>query len=283
MIDSPLAAVAALLECPVCRSSIDLDSGALLCVRGHSFDVARQGYVSLSVGAPKFSGDTADMLAARGRFLDSGHFAPITAAILDATGSPSTVLEVGAGTGHYVAAVLDARPDAVGIGIDVAKPAGRRLARMHPRLAAVVADGWQRLPLRDNSIDVALSIFAPRNTAEIRRVLTSEGTFVVVTPTPRHLAELIDPLGMVAVDTNKAARLSETMSATFERCERRLIEHAVQLDHGAVDDVVAMGPSAFHMSPGERAERIARLPNPVTVTVSVVLQTYRPRMAITSA
>ena len=46
-------------------------------------------------------------------------------------------------------AVLAALPDAVGLALDVSKPALRRAARAHPRAAAALADTWQRLPLAD--------------------------------------------------------------------------------------------------------------------------------------
>lgn len=45
-----LDAVTDLLACPQCERGLDLDDGVLLCEAGHSFDVARQGYVSLLTG-----------------------------------------------------------------------------------------------------------------------------------------------------------------------------------------------------------------------------------------
>ncbi len=74
-----------LLACPHCDGSMDLDDAAVLCERGHSFDVARQGYVSLLTGAATpFTGDTADMIAARGDFLDTGYYDPVRGAVASA-------------------------------------------------------------------------------------------------------------------------------------------------------------------------------------------------------
>ena len=56
-------------------------------------------------------------------------------------------MDVGAGTGHHLAAVLDALPDARGIAIDASPAALRRAARAHERAAAVGADAWKPLPL----------------------------------------------------------------------------------------------------------------------------------------
>lgn len=271
-----------LLACPQCGDELDLLDRALVCARGHSFDIARQGYVTLLTGAAtKFSGDSPEMIAAREAFLGAGHFDPLMAAVADAvvqTGEHEgavSVLEIGAGTGHYLARVLDALPDSQGIGLDVSKPAARRLARAHPRAAAVVADVWRQLPVRDHALTHVLSIFAPRNAAEIDRVLTDRGTLVVLTPTDRHLGELVDRFDMVRVDDRKVERLGETVAGRFDRTGRVPVEVRMPLSHQDVRNLVGMGPSARHLTAERLEESIAGLPDPFPVTASVVVSTYR--------
>ncbi|MEU7633107.1 putative RNA methyltransferase [Nocardia sp. NPDC049220] len=252
---------------------------ALRCGRGHSFDVARQGYVSLLTGAStKMTGDTAAMLDARATFQSGGHFAPIADAVSRAVTAAQrpdgSVLEVGAGTGYYLAAVLDAAPSTVGIGLDVAKPAVRRCARTHPRAAAVLADAWLGVPIRDGAVNRVLSVFAPRNPREIARILADDGRFVVATPTERHLGELIGPLDMVRVDPDKDRRLDNAMSGHFETVEHTLVEYPMTLDRSDVANVVGMGPSAHHATATDA--RLAQLSETVEVTASVVVASYRP-------
>ncbi|HEY5858084.1 MAG TPA: methyltransferase type 11 [Aldersonia sp.] len=278
------SAVVDLLACPECESDLEIVERTLLCATGHSFDIARQGYVSLLTGAAtKMTGDTAEMVLARDQFLAAGHFAPIAAAVTEAVAAssagPARVLEIGAGTGYYLAHVLDAQPDGCGVGLDVAKPAARRLARAHPRAGAVVADAWQRLPLRGAAFTHALSVFAPRNAAEVWRCLTDDGTYVVVTPTAQHLRELIAPLGMVGVDADKTHRLGEAMSGWFERASRTTVEFEMSLAPADIEAVVGMGPSGHHLSAATRTARIAALRadvTGVTVTASVQVSCYRP-------
>lgn len=269
-----------LLACPHCGDEFDLSDGALLCTRGHSFDIARQGYVSLLPRASKFTGDSAEMIAARAHFLDSGRFDPLRQAVAVATAAAdvpdAAILEVGAGTGHYLATVLDELPGARGIGVDVSKAAARRLARSHPRAAAVVADVWSQLPVRDHAVSHVLSVFAPRNPVELRRVLRSDGELVVLTPTDRHLSELVELLGLVRVDENKTVRLGATMSGHFDRVDRVAVEYPMELTHDQVEQLVAMGPSARHLGEQARTEAISGLPERVTVTASVTVGRYRP-------
>ncbi|MFQ6326000.1 putative RNA methyltransferase [Nocardia sp. CWNU-33] len=273
---SALADVAGLLACPECGLGFEPQDRVLRCGAGHSFDIARQGYVSLLTGAStKMTGDTAAMLDARAAFQGKGHFAPIAVAVAAAIGSTSgTVLEVGAGTGYYLAGVLDGAPDARGVALDVAKPAARRNARAHPRAASVLADAWRGLPIRDGALSRVLSVFAPRNPGEVARVLAVDGSFIVATPTERHLAELIQPLGMLTVDPDKDRRLGAAMSGHFDAIERTLVECSMKLDRADVANVVAMGPSGHHADHADDP-RIAAMPETVEVTASVLVSSYR--------
>jgi 23S rRNA (guanine745-N1)-methyltransferase len=77
-----LDAVAGYLRCPVCREPVQVSGGQLVCERRHGFDIARQGYASLigGRGGPG-TGDTAEMVAARERFLGGGHYRPLATAL----------------------------------------------------------------------------------------------------------------------------------------------------------------------------------------------------------
>lgn len=255
-----------LLRCPVCRADLSRSGPAVRCPAGHSFDVARQGYLSLLPGGAG-TADTAEMVAARSRFLSAGHYDAIGDALAVAVG-PGPVVDVGAGTGHHLARVLAVR-GGTGLAVDLSRYAARRAAGAHPRIGAVVADAWRELPVRDGAAGTVLSVFAPRGPAEAARVLRPGGRLVVVTPTPRHLAELVGPLGLVTVDPDKDARLQRRL-AGFALRTSELVEHRLPLSAGDVRDVVAMGPSARHVDP-------AALPAAdVEATLSVRVAVYSP-------
>jgi 23S rRNA (guanine745-N1)-methyltransferase len=273
-----LAAVAPHLRCPVCGGPLALDERALACPQGHRYDVARQGHVSLP--APRgrsAAGDPAAMVAARAAFLDAGYYAPIARAVADAAraaGPPAQALvaDLGAGTGYHLAAVLEALPRAHGIALDASRPALRRAARAHPRIAAVVCDVWRELPLQDAAADLVLDVFAPRNGGEIVRVLAPDGALIVVTPTPAHLRELVDRLGMLGVDPDKPARLQAEL-APLRAVDRRPVEFAMELGAGDAQALVAMGPSGHHLQPEDVRERLGG--GTAAVTASVTVETFR--------
>jgi 23S rRNA (guanine745-N1)-methyltransferase len=267
------------LRCPNCGSELAEARGELRCPRGHSFDVARQGYVNLAGGRVTHPGDSADMVADRAGFLSAGHFTFISTALAAAVPDARLVVDAGAGTGHHLAAVLDAHPDAVGLALDVSKPAVRRAARAHPRAAAVLCDTWQRLPLADGAAGAVLDVFAPRNGAEFRRVLHADGTLLVVTPAAEHLAELVGPLGLLNVDAEKPDRVAGSLSSWFAPAGEQRLDRSLRLTHAQVRALVGMGPSAWHTDPETLAASIATLPSPTTVTASVHLRRFTPRPA----
>ncbi|MFJ8430642.1 putative RNA methyltransferase [Kitasatospora sp. NPDC094019] len=282
------------LACPHCARPLALDGRTLRCADGHSHDLAKQGYVSLLAGdAHTGTGDTADMVAARADFLAAGHYRPIAdalaeaavaaaagaepgaEAVADSGGPGGLVADLGAGTGHYLAHVLDALPGRPGAALDISKFALRRAARAHPRIGAVVCDAWRPLPLLDASAGLVLNVFAPRNGPEIRRVLRPGGTLLLVSPTARHLRELVTVLGLLSVDEEKQRRIDEKLGPYLTPVGRREVEFTVRLSAGDVRTVVGMGPSAWHTDPERLAERLAALPDPVAVTASVTVAAYR--------
>lgn len=270
--------VVRLLRCPVCGHPLAMHDRTLRCDSGHSFDIARHGYVTLVAGrgrAKGLPGDTPAMVAAREAFLTAGHYRWLADAVAARAGG-GVVVDAGAGTGYYLAAVLERTPG-LGVAIDSSGHALRRAVRAHPAIGAVRADLWRDLPLSDEVADVVLNVFAPRNAAEFRRVLRPRGRLIVVTPERRHLAELVGRLDLLTVDEDKGRRLVESLGRWFTVADSERYDVQLRLDHGAVRSMVAMGPSAWHTDPETVAARIHQLPTPVTVTASCRVTTWRPK------
>jgi 23S rRNA (guanine745-N1)-methyltransferase len=275
-----LADVIDRLRCPHCRGALELDGGSARCAAGHSFDVARQGYLNLLPGdARTGSADTAAMVRARAELLAAGHYEPIATAVADAAVevavAPDLAIDVGAGTGYYLAAVLDRLPAARGLALDVSKHALRVAARAHPRSGAVGCDAWAGLPLGDGVAALAINVFAPRDPAELGRVLAPGGALVVVTPNREHLAEVVAAVGMLTVQERKRERLAGKLGSLFESVGETAVEHQMTLGHADLTALVAMGPSARHLGEEQIAQRVAVLDDPLAVTLSVTVATYR--------
>jgi 23S rRNA (guanine745-N1)-methyltransferase len=256
-----------LLACPHCRGVLELGPFSARCPEGHSFDIARQGYLNLLGGPQPKNADTAAMVEARSRVL-SGLYGDVVALVAHAVSAVGArvIVDAGAGTGQYVAAALDALPEAVGIASDVSIAAARRAAGAHPRLAAIAADTWKGQPIVDGAADVVLCVFAPRNPADFSRLLAPGGHLVVVTPEPGHLRSLRASYGLLDLDPDKDERLEQALGGRFELVTSKRLTQPVDASADEVANVISMGPNAFHSAPATSPERLE---------VDVRCRTYR--------
>lgn len=277
-----------------------LTEGAVLCGDGHSFDRARQGYLSLfGPRGRRFPGDGADQVTARDRVLGSGLFDPLAAALGDvarealthaaddspAGAAPSAdaartvVLEPGAGTGFYLAGVVDAvartgpGAEVLGVGTEISTAAARRLVRVHEDVAALVADTWEGLPLADGSVDLVQVVFAPRNPAEFARVLRPGGTAVVAVPGPGHLEPLRSAGGMLEPAPGKGDRLDADLSGDFTAAGMRTVDVHTEVPAPVAVDLALMGPSGVHLDRARLEERLGTGDHPIRLHVEV--RSYR--------
>lgn len=266
------------LRCSVCGDPVGVTERTVRCDQGHSFDVAKQGYVNLlHARIPAGTADTAPMVAARVDLLSSGVYLPLADALAKVASEHvenGLVIDAGAGTGYYLAHVLDAVPAAHGLALDVSAVALRRAARAHTRAGAAVWNLWEPWPVADSSASLILNVFAPRNASQFHRVLTADGLLVVATPNPGHLRELGDLV--ISVDGGKDARLEDTLGALFTRVERHEVTQRVTLAPARIRQVVEMGPSAHHLHRDGRRERLDAIGAPVDVTTSFSVTLYRP-------
>lgn len=285
---SALERVVPLLRCPACGDGMQAFEGAVVCGGGHSFDRARQGHLSLfGPRGRRFPGDGADQVASRDRVLGSGLFDPLATTLADVarealagTARP-VVLEPGAGTGFYLAGVVDAVArtgsgvEALGVGTEISTAAARRLARAHDDVAALVADTWEGLPLTDDRVDLVQVVFAPRNPPEFARVLRPGGTLVVAVPGPGHLEPLRSAGGMLEPAPHKGDRLDSDLSETFTAGEVRTVDVHTEVPAPVAVDLALMGPSGVHLDRARLEARLGTGDRPVRLHVEV--RTYRVR------
>lgn len=260
-----------LLMCPVCRQSLNLVENAWRCDNGHHYDVAKQGYVNLHVVQHKHSktpGDTAESVLARRAFLQAGFYQPLQQAVVELLQQlkPKTILDIGCGEGYYTSAMQ--RYSEYCIGVDIAKTAVQRAAKLNSDVTWVVGTG-ATLPVRDHSIDVCSSLFSPIPQNEIVRVLSDQGYLIVVTPAPKHLFALREAL-FEQVNLHEPQKFIEQLESQFELKQQRIVETTMQLDQLALSNLIAMTPYAYKANP----ERRKTLEQQQQFTVSAAFQIY---------
>jgi 23S rRNA (guanine745-N1)-methyltransferase len=231
-----------MLVCPVwnCQKPLAREPKRLVCPDGHSFDVARSGYLNLLQPQERRSkqpGDSPVAVEARQRLHDRGVSAPLLDAIAGITGASDSdvVLDAGCGDGFYLGS-LARRIGFDAHGVDISAPAIRAAARRFPPAAGrfewVVANADLRIPYADDSFSLVLSITARMNPTEFRRVLNTHGRLLVAVASPEDLAELR------GLGRDRVQRTLETFGQEFILVDQRRATTATDLDAEAVRDVL---------------------------------------------
>jgi len=250
-----------LYRCPVCAARLEPGPTAYTCSGGHAFDRSREGYVNLLLRPPRnrSSGDSLEMIHARRRFLDGGHFEAVREAVLAALGR-GPVLDVGCGEGYYTRPLDHAGGNEGGGGggsgtwvggIDVSRPAIRLAARRGPGIAYAVANAFD-LPVVSGGIDNVVSVFGPIAPDEIDRILTPTGRVVVVGPAPSHLIELKELLLAAARPHELRHPLQD--DPRFGVMEQSRVTRTLVLDRPDVEALIDMTPYRWQI-PAERRSR----------------------------
>lgn len=234
--------------CPVCGLKMTTEKPAWHCEKGHSFDVARQGYVNLLTVQQKHSlhpGDTAEMVLARRRFLEAGYYSPIAKKLqkLMEKYCPEAVsaLDVGCGEGYYLSQLkLPER-----WGIDISKDAVRYAAGGHKDIHFLTATA-SHLPFEDRSFDILLSMFALTMEDEYARVLRDQGIFIQVLAGESHLLGLKRIIYPVITEKEKS-RPAELKGFTL--LDSETLRFPFQLrDKQSVQDLLSMTPHLWRIS-----------------------------------
>lgn len=241
------------------------DGRRFVCERGHSFDVARSGYVNLlqpQERRAKVPGDAVEAVAARRRLHDRGVTGPLLAGLREAlrASAEDVVLDAGCGEGFYLGSLAETA-GFEGHGIDISTRAIDMAARRYPGGQWVVANADRMIPYADASFSVVMSITARMNPGEFRRVLRDDGRLVVAVPAPDDLIELRG-----AGRQDRVTRTIETFTPAFELIAQTNIKTEASLDAEAVRDVLV----SIYRPMGSAAAEAMR------VTLSLDVLIFRP-------
>lgn len=219
-----------------CRLPLAREEHRRFCARGHSFDIARTGYVNLLQPQDRRSkepGDTVLAIAGRRRLHDRGVTAPSLRGIAEIVGvsRDDTVLDAGCGDGFYLGTLRD-ETGFEAHGVDISIPAIDAAARRFPNSEWIVANADRFLPYADESFSVVLSITARMNAPEFRRVLRPGGRLLVAVPSALDLVELR------GVGRDRVDRTIEMFTPGFEVVDRRQVTTTADLDAAAVEGLL---------------------------------------------
>ncbi len=263
------------LICPLCRDALVPAEKFHRCARGHSFDRAKEGYLSLLHGRQKGDGrgDSRAMVQARDRVHRAGIFAPLVTALaaLPFETPPRTVVELGCGEGYFLGHMVRSHGITTSYGLDLSVDAVKLAAKALKQSLILRADLLAGLPFADSSMDLVQSIFAPRPLAEIKRVLRPGGHALFVYPETDHWQELRAFLPLAKIGEEK---LPVSDLEGFAPVSSLNVRELRTLSHAQLVDLVEMSPS-IHRLTRDGSDWRTLLPASLSATLSVRVALFR--------
>ncbi len=203
-----------ILRCPVCQSELKRENKTYRCIKKHTFDIGKQGYVNLHMSNEKRSknpGDDKDMIVSRKNFLEKGYYKKISTELnkiivddikrmkkIKKGKVEINILDVGCGEGYYTNLLkthleeIFLERDEIElkvVGVDISKEGIISSARSYKGIEWVVASGTN-LPIKSGTLDYVICMFSYIDPKEYRRVLKKNGKLVTVSTGKYHLLEI---------------------------------------------------------------------------------------------
>lgn len=251
-----------MLICPVCGENLIKEGSTQKCPSGHSFDIAKEGYVNLLLTSKKGDSMGDDRVSARKRrdFLNCGYYAPLKDELVSLFSDKSgAVLDICCGEGYYTSALAENEKLRV-YGFDLSREMVR-LAAKREKAEYFVAN-MANIPVADRSFDYAVHLFAPFNEKEFARILKSGGRLYTVVPGSHHLFGLKEVLYDEPYLNDE--KLPET--SALRLISRRKVSAEIELRTPEdIEAVFRMTPYYFHTSEKDKAKllKLSSLKTPI--------------------
>lgn len=284
------------LICPLDQESLQQEDNSLRCENGHSFDIARQGYINLLPVQKKRSkdpGDSKEMIIARQNFLNAGIYQPISEKLnqlvkplLERKKPPAQaittsddagtlekpcVIDAGCGEGYYLQQLAtDLKENQYNlIGLDISKWAVQAAAKRNKQITWIVGTN-AHLPVEPASVDMIICMFGFYDLERFAALLKPGGIVLLAEAGTEHLIELREliypevrrtPLPDISDALNKGYKLIEESSLQFS---------PETLNQQQVKDLMVMTPHLYRASfeGKQKAEALTEL----TITADVVFR-----------
>ena len=252
------------LICPVCGDALQLGGPqmrALVCPIGHSFDLAKQGYVNLYRGKP-MNEYTKESFQERQVILQRGMYAHLLEEICSylrktsesgtETDEKKVLVDAGCGEGYYTREIAQQFNHLQLYGTDLSRDSIQLAAGTANGMGAGPADiKWfvsdiSKLPVADGSVDYVLDIFTSANYQEFQRVLADDGYLIKIIPGEGHVKELREAAkDQLYHKEYKERKGAAVFAEQFELVEQKVVSRTFSVSPEERDIFIRMTPLLF--------------------------------------
>lgn len=259
--------------CPLCQTSFSQQNNTQICQNNHHFDIAKEGYLNLlpvNAKNSKNPGDNKEMMQARRAFLNTDGYLPLSTKLNElvnqfltqlftplskTTEKPTTkILDLGCGEGYYTQLLAESlASDTTICALDISKIAVRYAAKRYKNIHFCVASAYD-IPLKDESLDAVIRIYAPSLDSELSRVIKTEGYLFTITPAPRHLYQLREKI----YESVTLHQTENEAPAGFKKVDQVNLNYLLEInEQKQLESLIDMTPFAWKFDENKRALLLA--------------------------
>ena len=266
------------LSCIHCQEGLNLEENSLVCVSGHRFDMAKQGYFFMAKKASNTKYDSSLFNSRREIILNTKLYQPLHEYIgqylREHHGKDISMIDAGSGEGSHLWQISrQVKENEYSlIGIDLAKSAIQAATDYNGHMLSMIAD-LAELPVADQQIDIVFSIFSPSNYSEFDRILKPSGELIKIIPNSGYLQEIRQALmdmeiGNIHPYSNED--VIEVFKTHYPDAKMKEIKATQKLTRSQLEDLVVMTPLTWQLSDEERQTLLTKLDGFITLDVTVL-------------
>lgn len=279
------------LACPIDAKKLEQTGKQYVCENGHSFDIARQGYVNLLPVQHKRSkqpGDSKAMVLARTSFLNTGFYQAVAEKLNEIVSASiindesikdkdNCILDAGCGEGYYFDFIFNSLKNEKGpnkhsfIGLDISRDAIIQATKRNKQISWIVGTNRQP-PVEEKSVDIILCLFGFLSIDGFYKILKPGGLIIVVDPGPEHLKELRKII-YPEIKKQDQARLQQTEKTGFSLVNSEALKFKINITtNEQINNLLIMTPHFYRASKAgrEAACNLQQLDLTVDVVFSVL-------------
>lgn len=267
------------LQCTICHSEMTvMDSKSLVCENGHSFDLAKQGYVNMlqkqvSTMYDHTLFDARKRIIHDYKFYDKVH-QKISKIIDEALQEGGLVFDAGSGEGTHLNAIFNhLDKDSIhGIGLDISKDGIVMAAKNYSDLNWLVGDLTQT-PFKEHSQDIILSFLSPANYSEFKRIMKPNGLLIKIIPGSHYLKEIREHLS----DEDKEYENTDTVNLMKNKVDvisEERVTYEREVDEEVLRDILTMTPLTWHISESQIESILKNHHEIITVDLHIILAKF---------